>query len=146
MASQNAVSIEASSASRAARNTPLEPMQFGTPMGSLAYDLRLRSDSYDPQRPSVLQCRSTAPLHSRSVRGDEQMPIIYPDLRLDYKVATHPSQELQRYAAMSGSRSSTFLRSLRHRTRLCLPLCPCFAPTPQAGRAAGVILSPSCQH
>ena len=32
---------------------------------------RLRSDSYDPQRPSVLQCRSTAPLHSRSVRGDE---------------------------------------------------------------------------
>jgi hypothetical protein len=30
MASQNAVSIEASSASRAARNTPLEPMQFGT--------------------------------------------------------------------------------------------------------------------
>ena len=25
----------------------------------------------DPQRPSVRQCRSTAPLHSRSVRGDE---------------------------------------------------------------------------
>jgi pimeloyl-ACP methyl ester carboxylesterase len=40
----------------------------------------------------VLQCRSTAPLHSRSVRGDElKCPIIYPDLRLDYKVATHPS-------------------------------------------------------
>ena len=35
------------------------------------YDRRLRSDSYDPQRPSVLQYWSTAPLHSRSVRGDE---------------------------------------------------------------------------
>ena len=39
--------------------------------GELAYDRWLGSDSYDPQRPSVLQCRSTAPLHSRSVRGDE---------------------------------------------------------------------------
>ena len=45
-------------------------------LGSLAHDRRLRSDSYDPQRPSVLECggcegRSTAPLHSRSVRCDE---------------------------------------------------------------------------
>ena len=48
---------------------------------------------HDPQRPSVLQCRSTPPLHSRLVRGDEtKMPIIYPDLRLDYKVATHPKR------------------------------------------------------
>src|SRR5260370_31447029 len=45
-------------------------------LGSLAYDRRLRGDPYDPQRPSVLECggceeRSTAPLHSRSFRGDE---------------------------------------------------------------------------
>jgi hypothetical protein len=41
----------------------------------------------------VLHCRSTEPLHSRSVHGDEltNFPIIYPDLRLDYKVATHPT-------------------------------------------------------
>jgi hypothetical protein len=41
----------------------------------------------------VLHCRSTEPLHSRSVHGDEltNLPIIYPDLRLDYKVATHPT-------------------------------------------------------
>ena len=46
---------------------------FSFILGSLAYDRRLRSDSYDPQRPSVLQCgdRSTASLHSRSVRGDK---------------------------------------------------------------------------
>ena len=44
---------------------------FSFVLGSSAYDRWLRSDSYDPQRPSVLQCRSTAPLHSRSVRGDE---------------------------------------------------------------------------
>src|SRR5271170_1024301 len=44
---------------------------FSFVLGSLAYDCRLRSDSHDPQRPSVLQCRSTAPLRSRSVRGDE---------------------------------------------------------------------------
>ena len=44
--------------------------------GSLAHHRRLRGDSYDPQRPGVLECsgsegRSTAPLHSRSVRCDE---------------------------------------------------------------------------
>ena len=34
---------------------------------------------------------STAPLHSRPVRCDlAKFPIIYPDLRLDQKVATHP--------------------------------------------------------
>jgi hypothetical protein len=44
---------------------------FSFVLGSSAYDRRLRSDSYDPQRPSVLQCRSTAPLHSRAVRGGE---------------------------------------------------------------------------
>ena len=37
---------------------------------------RLRSDSYDPQRSGVLECggcegRSAAPLHFRSMRGDE---------------------------------------------------------------------------
>jgi DDE superfamily endonuclease len=51
-----------------------------------------------PQRPSMLECGtceglSGAPLHSRSVRCDlAKFPIIYPDLRLDYKVATHPSR------------------------------------------------------
>ena len=49
---------------------------FSLLLGSLAHDRRLRSDSYDPQRPGVLECggcegRSAAPLHSRSVRGDE---------------------------------------------------------------------------
>ena len=44
---------------------------FSFVLGSSAYDRRLRSDSYDPQRPSVRQCRSTAPLHSRSIRGEE---------------------------------------------------------------------------
>jgi hypothetical protein len=47
----------------------------------------------------MAECRSvveakvclTAPLHSRSVRCDlAKFPIIYPDLRLDYKVATLP--------------------------------------------------------
>ena len=76
---------------------PREPT-FSFILGSLAYDRRLRSDSDDPQRPSVLQwggCggRSTAPLHSRSVRGDElncRSSIIYTDFRLDYKLATLP--------------------------------------------------------
>jgi transposase, IS6 family len=49
---------------------------FSFILGSLAYDRRLPDDSYDPQRPSVLECggcegRSTAPLHSRSVLCDE---------------------------------------------------------------------------
>ena len=49
---------------------------FSFILGSVAYDRRLRGDPYDPQRPSVLECggseaRSTAPLHSRSVRCDE---------------------------------------------------------------------------
>jgi DDE domain len=77
---------------------PREPT-FSFILGSLAYDRRLRSDSYDPQRPSVLHwggCggRSTAPLHSRAVRGDElncRSSIIYADFRLDYKLATLPS-------------------------------------------------------
>jgi CRP-like cAMP-binding protein len=38
----------------------------------------------------VLQCRSTTPLHSRPVRGDELKCRSSTDLRLDYKVATHP--------------------------------------------------------
>src|SRR6202035_1066022 len=40
--------------------------------------------------------RSTAPLHSRSVRGDElncRSSIIYTDFRLDYKLATLPLEE-----------------------------------------------------
>jgi hypothetical protein len=49
---------------------------FSLPLGSLAHDRRLRSDSYDSQSPGVGECggcegRSTAPLHSRSVRGGE---------------------------------------------------------------------------
>ena len=52
--------------------------------------------SHDPQRPSVWKCggcegRSTAPLHSRSIRCDElNLQLFCPDLRLDYKLATHP--------------------------------------------------------
>ena len=49
---------------------------------------RLRSDSYDPQRPTVLQCRFTAPLHSRSVRGDELNS--RSSTQIFGKVATHP--------------------------------------------------------
>ena len=45
-------------------------------LGGLAHDRRLRSDPYDPQRPTVLECsgdkgRSAEPLHSWPVRGDE---------------------------------------------------------------------------
>jgi hypothetical protein len=63
---------------------------FSFILGSLAYDRRLRSDSYDPQRPGVLECsgsegRSTAPLHSRSVRCDE----------LNFRSSTPPSARLQ---------------------------------------------------
>jgi plasmid stabilization system protein ParE len=47
---------------------------------------------------------------------------------------------------ISGSKFSIFLQSTRHRPRLCLPPYPCFASTRQAGKAAGAILSPSCQH
>jgi len=57
---------------------------------------RLRRDSYDSQRPGVRECagcegRSSSPLHSRSVRGDElNSRLSTLVLRLDYKVATHP--------------------------------------------------------
>ena len=49
---------------------------FSLLLGSLAHDRRLRSDSYNSQRPGVRECggcegRSTTPLHSRSVRGFE---------------------------------------------------------------------------
>src|ERR1700693_1630827 len=49
---------------------------FSFILGSLAYDRRLRGDSYDTQRPSVLECgecegRSAARLHSRSVHCDK---------------------------------------------------------------------------
>jgi hypothetical protein len=45
-------------------------------LACLAHDRRLRSDSYDSQGPSVLECggcegRSNPPLHSRSVRCNE---------------------------------------------------------------------------
>jgi hypothetical protein len=42
-------------------------------LGSLVYDRRLRGDSYDTQRPSVLECegRSAARLHYRSVHCDK---------------------------------------------------------------------------
>ena len=54
----------------------IRPATFPFVLGRLAHNRRLRGDSYDPQRPSVLECgecegRSTAPLHSRSVRGGE---------------------------------------------------------------------------
>jgi hypothetical protein len=63
---------------------------FRSFLGSLAYDLRIRGDSYDPQRPSALECggcegRSTAPLHSRSVRYKE----------LNYRSSTRLSARLQ---------------------------------------------------
>jgi IS6 family transposase len=49
---------------------------FSLLLGSLAHNCRLQGDPYDPQTTSVLQwggCggRSTAPPHSRAVRGDE---------------------------------------------------------------------------
>ena len=49
---------------------------FSFILGSMAYDRRLRGDSYDTQRPSVLECgecegRSAARLHSRSVHCDK---------------------------------------------------------------------------
>jgi transposase, IS6 family len=56
---------------RAIKRRVRASQHFSFILGSLAYDRRLRGDPYDPQRPSVRQCRSTAPLHSRSVRGDE---------------------------------------------------------------------------
>jgi DDE domain len=65
----------------------------------LAHHRRLRSDSYDSQRPGVRECvgcegRSSSPLHSRSVRGDElNSQSSTPNLRLDYKVATHPEKD-----------------------------------------------------
>jgi hypothetical protein len=71
-----------------------------------------------PQRPSMLECGtceglSGAPLHSRSVRCDlAKFPIIYPDLRLDYKVATHP---LPRFLPVSRSGFTTrsgYMRTL----------------------------------
>jgi hypothetical protein len=69
---------------------------FSFILGSLAHNCRLRGDAYDPQRPGALQCGgceglSVAPLHSRSVCSDlAKFAIIHPNLRLDYKVATHP--------------------------------------------------------
>ena len=42
----------------------------------------------------MLQYWSTAPLHSRSVRGDElKCRSSTPTFRLDYKLATHPLEE-----------------------------------------------------
>jgi hypothetical protein len=61
-------------------------------LGRLAHNCRLRGDPYDPQRPSVVECegRSTAPLHSRAVRGElnRRSSIIHADFRLDYILAT----------------------------------------------------------
>ena len=61
---------------RAIKRRVRASQHFQVLLGRLAYDRRLRGDSYDPQRTSVLECggcegRSTAPLHSRSVRCDE---------------------------------------------------------------------------
>jgi hypothetical protein len=70
--------------------------QFSFILGRLAYDLRLRGDSYDPLRPSVLDCGgcegwSTAAVYSRSVRGGElNCRSSTPDVCLDYELAKLP--------------------------------------------------------
>ena len=59
--------------------------------GSLAHDRRLRSDSYDSQRPLLVDRFILGLFAGVRECGDElNFPITYPDLRLDYKVATHP--------------------------------------------------------
>ena len=69
-------------------------------LGRLAHDRRLRGDPYNSQRPSLLERsggedRPAAPLHPRFVRCDlAKFTIIYPDLRLECKVATHPRPRL----------------------------------------------------
>src|SRR3984893_18639270 len=69
---------------------------FSFILGSLAYDRRLRSDAYDPQRPGVLECaecegRSTPLLHSWLVqRGDGLNLRTLCQIRLNSKVATLP--------------------------------------------------------
>ena len=69
---------------------------FSIFLGSLAYDRRLRSNSYDPQRPSVWKCggresrSAPPPSFSACSLQRAKFTIIYPDLRLDYKVATLP--------------------------------------------------------
>ena len=86
---------------RAIKRRVRASQHFRSFWGAWRTNRRLGSDSYDPQRPSGLQwggCggRSTAPLHSRAVRGDElscRSSIIYADFRLDYKLATLPYQE-----------------------------------------------------
>jgi DDE domain len=81
---------------RAIKRRVRASQHFRSFWGSLAHDRRSRSDSYDSQRPGVRECggyqgRSTAPLHSRAVRGGRtELPIIYADFRLDYKLATLP--------------------------------------------------------
>jgi hypothetical protein len=79
--------------------------------GSLAHNCRLRGDAYDPQRPSVLECggcegRSTAPLHSRSVRCDE----------LNFRSSTPTfgsTTKLQHIQTLTAEQEED-LRSLRH--------------------------------
>ena len=67
---------------------------FSLLLGSLAPDRRLRSDSHDPQRPGVRECRGCegrpiAPFHSRSVRGDKlKLPIIYHPRRSSRRLQT----------------------------------------------------------
>ena len=82
---------------------------FSLLLGSLAHDRRLRSDSYDSKarRTGVLRVRRsvycTASFPVCSLRRIE-LPIIYPDLWLDFKVATHPER------VSSGSRGSRAIR------------------------------------
>src|SRR6266404_4870054 len=69
----------------------------------LAHSCWLQGDTYDPQQPSVPRCtpwngHSGALLHSWSVRCDPvKFPIIYLDLRLDYKLPTLPIERRRNY-------------------------------------------------
>ena len=74
------------------RPGPRQPA-FPLVLVCLAHDRRLLSDPYGSQRPSVRKCagaedRSAPSLYSRRVCRELKFPIIYIDLRLDYKVAT----------------------------------------------------------
>jgi hypothetical protein len=66
-------------------------LTFSFVLGAWAQNCRLRADPYDPQRPSGVECEGppTAPLHSRTVRGDElKPPIIYHPRRLSPRLQT----------------------------------------------------------
>ena len=82
---------------------------FSLLLGSLAHNCRLRSDPYDPQRTSVLQCggcggRSTAPLHSRAVRGENGIAghLPRPSARSKLHTSTQITNQIIRELKRSG--------------------------------------------